>query len=275
MVDEIEVEGETDRVVGADRVLAVLVELAQHPSGIGLDDLAQRVQGSKPTVHRALGSLRRAGLAEQVARGVYRLGDEFLRLAFQHQAARPEGSRLEPVLRELAERYGETAHYAVLDGTAVVYRAKVDPPAGSVRLSSQIGGRNPATCTAVGKLLLAREVRSEEELRTWLGDRPLPARTPRSITSVPALWAELVRVREQDYAVDDQENELGINCVAVPARADPLGRPGAVSLSALAFRLPLERLVAEVPRIRDTVEAALRPRPAAARVPLPEEPPYR
>jgi DNA-binding IclR family transcriptional regulator len=133
----------------------VLVELAQHPDGIGLDGLAQRLRSPKPTVHRALASLRRARLADQVSRGVYRLGDEYLRLAFQHHAARPEGALLEPALRQLAERYGETAHYAELDGTDVVYRAKVDPPSGSVRLTSQIGGRNPAATTAVGKLLLA------------------------------------------------------------------------------------------------------------------------
>jgi DNA-binding IclR family transcriptional regulator len=255
-------DDERDRVVGADRVLAVLVELAQHPDGIGLDGLAQRLRSPKPTVHRALASLRRARLADQVSRGVYRLGDEYLRLAFQHHAARPEGALLEPALRQLAERYGETAHYAELDGTDVVYRAKVDPPSGSVRLTSQIGGRNPAATTAVGKLLLAGTVRSEAELRSWLGDRPIERRTPRTITSVPALWQELRRVRERGYAVDDQENEVGIHCVAVPARLDPRGPAGAVSVSAFAFRFPLDRLETEVPRIRATVDAAIGPRAA-------------
>jgi DNA-binding IclR family transcriptional regulator len=246
-----------DRVVGADRVLAVLVELAQHPGSIGLDELAQRMQAPKPTVHRALAALRRARLADQVGRGMYRLGDEYLRLAFQHHASRPEGARLEPALRQLALHYGETAHYAELDGRDVVYRAKVDPPAGSVRLTSQIGGRNPAASTAVGKLLLSRSLRSEADLRAWLGGRELEARTPSSITSIPALWHELVRTRDRGYAVDDQENEVGINCVAVPARLDPAGPTGAVSLSALAFRLPLDRLIAAVPRIRATVDAAI------------------
>jgi IclR family transcriptional regulator, acetate operon repressor len=259
MVDE----AEADRVVGADRVLAVLVELAQHPDGIGLDDLVRRLHSPKPTVHRALASLRRARLADQVGRGVYRLGDEYLRLAFQHHASRPEGARLEPALRQLAERYGETAHYAELDGADVVYRAKVDPPAGSVRLTSQVGGRNPAASTAVGKLLLSYWIRSEAELRAWLGDRALESRTPHTITAVPALWRELVRTRERGYAVDDQENEVGINCIAVPAHLDPRGPAGAVSISALAFRLPLDRLVAEVPRIRATVDAAIGSQAAA------------
>jgi DNA-binding IclR family transcriptional regulator len=202
-------------------------------------------------VHRALAALRRARLADQVARGVYRLGDEYLRLAFQHQAARPESALLEPALRQLAERYGETVHYAELDGADVVYRAKVDPPAGSVRLTSQIGGRNPAATTAVGKLLLAGVVRSETELATRLGDRPLEPKTPRTITDLSALWAELVRARERGYAVDDQENETGINCLALPVYLTSPGRPsGAVSISALTYRTPMAALVDAVPEIR-------------------------
>src|SRR4051794_28816478 len=157
-------ENDSDRVVGADRVLAVLTELANHPAGITLDEMAHRLRSSKSTVHRALAALRRAGLAELLSRGVYVLGDEFLRLAFRNYAGRPEGARIEPILQELAARYGETAHYAVLEGTEVVYRAKVDPPQGSVRLTSEIGGRNPAYCTGVGKMLLSLEVDSEQEL---------------------------------------------------------------------------------------------------------------
>jgi len=244
----------TDRVVGAERVLAVLSELADHPSGITLDEMAQLLKSSKSTVHRALAVLRKAGFAQLMSRGVYVLGDEYLRLAFRNHAARPDGLRIEPVLQELADRYGETVHYAVLDGNEVVYRAKVNPPAGSVRLTSEIGGRNPAYRTGVGKMLLSLDVDSEDELAERLGTEELPRRTARTITSVPALWDELQATRQRGYAVDDQENELGINCIAVPVRM--VGGPGAigaVSISALAFRTPLEKLVAEEAEIRAVV----------------------
>jgi IclR family transcriptional regulator, acetate operon repressor len=250
----------SERLVGADRVLGVLVELAHHPDGIGLDELAHRLGHSKSTVHRALATLRRAKLATQVSRGLYQLGDEFLRLAFLHEAARPESSRIEPALRDLATRYGETAHFAVLDGTDVVYRAKVDPPAGSVRLTSEVGGRNPAYRTAVGKMLLSEVVDSEAELREWLGSTMIEVRTPKSIGTVEQLWLELARTRERGYAVDDEENEMGINCVAVPLPSGLGVRVGgAISVSALAFRLPLARLIEEVPNIRATVIDALVP----------------
>lgn len=255
-------EQSTERVVGADRVLAVLAELAEHPSGIGLDDLSRMLHSPKPTVHRALASLRRAGFASQSARGVYVLGDEFLRLAFRFQDARPDGVRVEPLLRELAIEHGETAHYAVLSGTDVVYRAKVDPPSGAVRLTSTIGGRNPAYRTAVGKLLLSYAVDSENELAEWLGTRTLEARTPNTLATLPALWAELERTRERGFGVDDQENEPGVNCVALPVLLGHDGVPaGAVSVSGLAFRCPLDRLVASVPKIRSAIERHLVAKP--------------
>jgi IclR family transcriptional regulator, acetate operon repressor len=249
-----------DRVVGADRVLAALVELAEHPSGITLDELANLLRSPKPTVHRALTALRRAKLAAQVSRGVYVLGDEFFRLAFKNHAARPESARIEPLLRELAHRYGETAHYGALDGMEVVYRAKVDPPEGAVRLTSVIGGRNPAYRTAVGKMLLSYAVTDEEDLRSRLDGHDLIAKTPHSITTVPALWEELRRTRERGYSVDDQENELGINCVAFPIALDPALPPvGAVSVSALAFRCPLARLIEEVPAMKAMAKEMLQP----------------
>lgn len=250
-------EGDSERVVGADRVLAVLVELAAHPAGVSLEDLAQRLHSPKSTVHRALGALQRAKLALRTGRGRYRLGDEFLRLAWLNAAGRPETQRIEPVLAALAARFGETAHYAVLDGREVVYRAKVDPAEGAVRLTSFVGGRNPAHCTAVGKLLLSQTTRTPDELRAVLGPGPLERRTDRTITELPALWDELLRTRERGYGIDDQENEVGVNCIAVPVGFAPEGAAaGAVSVSGLAFRTPLPDLEAAVPAVLATVRNA-------------------
>ncbi|MBW1639738.1 IclR family transcriptional regulator [Microbacterium resistens] len=244
-------------LVGADRVLAVLVELGNHPAGVSLDDLTHRLSSSKPTIHRALTALRRAGLATQVSRGIYALGDEFVRLALRFQAGRPEGEVVEPALHDLVRRYNETAHFAVLEGAEVVYRAKVDPPEGGVRLTSVVGGRNPAYRTAVGKLLLSYTLEDPAALRDLIGDGPLEARTPTTITAVDELWAELQRTREREYAIDDQENELGINCVAVPVRWARSGRViGAISVSALVFRTPLDTLVADIEAIQKIVDMA-------------------
>jgi DNA-binding IclR family transcriptional regulator len=243
-------------LVGTDRVLAVLTELARHAGGASLEELTRAVASPKPTVHRALASLCRFGLATRHGHGRYALGDEFLRLAFAHHEARPDHLRVVPVLTTLAERYGETAHYAVLDGHTVVYRAKVDPPAGALRLSSTVGGRNPVHSTAVGKLLLAYALTDDAAVTAWVREQPLPQRTPRTLTSADALAAELRTIRAHGYAVDDQENEPGIVCLAVPVFLTSPTRPsGAVSVSAPVSRTPLAALVAEAAAIRATVEA--------------------
>jgi DNA-binding IclR family transcriptional regulator len=243
-----------DRLVGADRVLAILAELARHPEGVGLEEMARMVASPKPTVHRALAALRRVGFAGQDSRGRYVLGDEFLRLAFAHHEVRPDHVRIHPVLRALAERYGETAHYAVLDGDTVVYRSKVDPPSGAIRLTSTVGVRNPAHCTGVGKLLLSYALTDRAAVTAWTGRRELERRTPNTLTSADALHRELSTIRERGYATDDQENEPGIVCVAVPVfLTSPTVSSGAVSVSAPAYRPPLARLVEDVAAIRDLV----------------------
>ena len=243
-------------LVGTDRVLAVLTELAQHPGGASLEEMTRAVASPKPTVHRALASLCRFGFAARNGHGRYVLGDEFLRLAFAHHEARPDHLRITPVLAALTGRYGETAHYAVLDGFSVVYRAKVDPPAGALRLSSTVGGRNPVHSTAVGKLLLAYALPDDAAVLARFGDHPLAPRTPHTLTSADALAAELRSIRARGYAVDDQENEPGIVCLAVPVFLTSPTRPsGAVSVSAPVSRTPLATLVAEVDAIRATVAA--------------------
>jgi IclR family acetate operon transcriptional repressor len=246
--------GIDDRLVGSDRVLAVLAELARHPEGLGLDELSRAVGCPKPTAHRALASLRRAGFADQDGRGHYLLGDEFVRMAFAHHEARPDHLRAQPILDALAQRHGETAHYAVLDGTTVVYRAKVDPPVGAIRLSSTIGGRNPAHATGVGKVLLAWQLRDEASVVAWIGDRVLESRTEHTLTTAAQLHREFELIRERGYGLDAEENEPGINCIALPVFFSSPNTPsGAVSISALSYRTPLGTLVDDLEAIRSIV----------------------
>ncbi len=240
--------------MGSDRVLAVLTELAQHPDGVTLDELSRLLVSPKPTVHRALAALRRAGFAGQDGRGTYVLGDEFLRLAFTHLEARPEHVRVVPVLEQLAGLFHETAHYAVLDERDVVYRAKVDPGVGAIKLTSVVGGRNPAHCTAVGKLLLAHQLPDDAAVEAWVAAAPLVRRTERTVTTAADLAAELATIREQGYASEDGENEVGITCLALPVFLGSGGTPrGAVSVSALTYRTPLAQLVEQLPRVREIV----------------------
>ena len=240
-----------EKLVGSDRVLSVLTLLAGYPSGATLDELVRASGHPKATVHRALAALQRAGLARKASRGQYILGDEFLRLAFAHHEARPEHVRIRPLLQRLAERFGETAHFAVLDGAEVVYRAKVDPPSGAVRLTSTVGGRNPAHCTGVGKLLLSYRLRDTHDVAEWIDGRELEQRTANTAIDAADLAARLADARRLGYSVDAEENEPGVNCIAFPVfLGSPVEPSGAVSISALAYRTPLAELVAAADEIR-------------------------
>jgi DNA-binding IclR family transcriptional regulator len=242
-------------LVGSDRVLAVLTELALHPTGAGLDELARILDSPKPTIHRALAALRRAGFASQNGRGHYLLGDEFLRLAFSNHEARPDHLRVQPILEELAERYGETAHYAVLEDRFVVYRSKVDPIAGAVKLSSSVGGRNPAHSTAVGKLLLSYQLQDEAAVSDWVRGGDLSAKTERTRTTAAALSQEFTLIQQRGFSTDDEENEAGISCLAVPIFLSSRTVPtGAISISALTYRTPLSQLIDDVSAIRTIVD---------------------
>lgn len=246
---------------GADRVLATLTQLARHPRGVDLHDLTSELGLPKSTVHRALATLVRAGFAERVGRGRYRLGLQLVRLAFEFHEERDDARLVEPALEALAQRFGETAHYAVLDGAEVVYLAKVVPRGQSVRMTSTVGGRNPAHCTGVGKALLARALPDADVVERFVAEHgPLAARTPQTLVSASELAAELERTRVRGYALDREESEAGVVCLAMPVFLDSRANPsGAISVSALAHRTTLETLEAAAAEIRAIVESAVGP----------------
>jgi len=247
--------------VGVDRVLLVLKELGRHPQGVSLDELARAVGVPKSSAHRALAALRRAGLAERHGPGRYRLGLELVRLAFDYYERCDERSLVLPALEELVERFRETAHFARLDGAEIVYVAKVEPAGRHARMSSRVGGRNPAHCTGLGKALLAYTLPDAGAVERYVGEHgPLARRTKHTLTSVAALAPELERIRQRGYALDREESEEGIVCIAFPLFLASTETPaGAVSVAAFAHRTPLAALEARAGEIRALIRRHLGP----------------
>lgn len=175
-----------------------------------------------------------------------------------------------PHLERVLFETEETVHLCVLDAGEVLYVDKIEPSR-SVRMASKIGRLSPAHCSAVGKAMLAHlPVR---ELDDILRQRGLTRMTARTIVTPADLRIELKAVRERGYAIDNEEAEAGVRCVGA-AVLGPNGRPaGAISASAPAFRLTLER----VPAVADSVCRAARAislesgyrSPADSRVPQP------
>jgi IclR family transcriptional regulator, acetate operon repressor len=246
-------------LTGADRVLAVLRSLGGHPRGVGVEELARELRLPKSSTHRALATLCRAGFVEHDDRGDYRLGLELVRIAFAYHHELDRRRVVEPVLAALAERFQETAHYAELDGDEIVYLAKVMPNGRGVQMTSQVGGRNPAHCTGLGKALLAYGLPDLDSVAAYVAEHgPLAAPTEGTLVDPVALDAELAAIRERGYAVDAEENESGINCLAFPLFLDDPVRPaGALSISAVAHRTPLAELVVAADDTRAVIESHL------------------
>jgi IclR family transcriptional regulator, acetate operon repressor len=256
----------TSSLTGADRVLATLKTLAGHSSGVSLDAISRELGAPKSSIHRALAALRRAGFADQDERGHYRLGSELVRITFDYHERRDEVDLVRPALTTLSDWLSETAHYAHLEGPEVVYLAKIEPTGQAITMSSRIGGRNPAHSTGVGKALLAHVLEDDDAVREYVARHgPLERRTKNTIVAARPLAEDLRLGRERGYALDREESELGVNCIAFPVFLGSGRRPsGAVSVSAVAMRTDVERLEAVAERIRAAIEGALGPvtRPA-------------
>ena len=141
-------------------------------------------------------------------------------------------------LERLAQRTGEAVHLVIRDAQDIVYIYKTE--SGPMRMSSRVGLRSPLYCTGVGKAILA--TLTEEEVEdVWRHSSPQKL-TVRTVTDLPALCAQLNEVRACGYAIDDEENELGIRCVAL-AIPGPGGKAdSAFSISGLAPYMTPERI---------------------------------
>jgi IclR family acetate operon transcriptional repressor len=248
-------------LTGAARMLAVVRVLAEHPSGSRLGEVAAALGTPKSSAHRSLAVLVRGGFARQDADGLYHLGFDLLRLVFSYQEAQPTVHAVAPVLQRLAEATGETTHYGTLIDGAIVYQAKVSPPRATFQMSSVIGGSNPAYRTGIGKALLMHALPDRAAVDRYVETYgPLEARTPHTLVTAEALHEALRGYRRSGYALDLQENDLGVICIAFPLFLDSPSRPtGALSISAVASRTSPEELVARVPAIRAVVAEELGP----------------
>jgi len=246
-----------------DRALRVLEALAEHGGGIALDDLAKTTGIPKSSLHRTLTALRQRGFATRQEDGRYLLGGELLRLAFAFHERLDIRAVAHPFLERLRDEVNETVHLGILDGHDVVYLDKLEC-SHSIRLTSMVGGRNPAHCTAVGKALLAWAYPTDREIRGWARrHRPLERRTPNTITTEAALIREMARIRRDGYAKDLEESERGVHCVAAPVF---LGHPvprAAVSVSAPRDRLPPARILDVIPLL-SAITRSLGPPPTGS-----------
>lgn len=231
------------------RALELLELLAEAGGEASISQLAVSSGLPIPTIHRLLRSLLGGGYVRQEPSRRYSLGARLIRLG--EVAGRALGTNLKPHLVALAEATGETCNMALLDGDEVVYVAQA-PSKHSMRMFSEVGRRVHAHSTGVGKALLAQL--SDDEVRAIAARTGLPRHTPNTITDPAALLQQLHQVRLTGYAIDDEEQEVGVRCIAV---AIPIGSATvAVSVSGPRARINSEAIRRIIPLIKAATAAA-------------------
>lgn len=222
-----------------DRALAILDLLSVEGPDLSLGEVSDKLELHKSTVHRLIMVLERHKLIERNSvNGRYRLGLKLFELGTRAVSQLDLRERARPVLERLVLETSETVHLGILDDTEVLYLDKVEP-ARSVRMSSSVGRRNPAYCTAMGKSILA--YLTEAQVEAIVRKQGLKAMTANTITSLLELKAELAGIRERGYAVDNEEIEEGVRCVGCVVRDFSGGPVAAISVSAPAFRISREK----------------------------------
>ncbi|MDX6610780.1 MAG: IclR family transcriptional regulator, acetate operon repressor [Solirubrobacterales bacterium] len=234
-------------VPSVERALDLLEVLAAGPRG--MSEVAAAAGLPDGTAHRLLRTLVARGYVRQGPDRRYALGTRLLGLGDGARQAAVAAAG--PFLARLVEVSGETANLAVLEGDHVVYVAQV-PSAHRLRMFAEVGRRVSAHSTAVGKVLLAGL--PDAEVEALVARTGLAGRTARTLTTSGRLLAELGTVRRQGWAVDDEEEEPGVRCLAVPV-VDGSRTVAAMSVSGPTARVPATPAATLVRAMRATASA--------------------
>lgn len=239
----------------ADRLFLVLETLADT-GPVTLADLCRQLSLNKSTLHRILSSLIYMGYVKQDSEtGRYSLSLKLLSLSNKMLGHMDILDAVRPSLKSLAQNTGETVHFVQLDGVEAVYIYKEESTQNSVRMVSKVGSRIPLYCSGVGKAMAADM--KESQIQSIWEHSTIRKLTPHTITNYTQFLEKIKEVRKKGYALDDEENELGVRCLAVSV-PDYLGRPKyAFSISAPASRMSDERIRQLSPILLDTKKEML------------------
>lgn len=237
---EPEAARERSGVQSIERAFSILLQIAQHPDGISLADLAKKVELHTSTTFHLVRTLVEIGAARQDRETKrYHLGRLIFGLAASSSSEVELVTTATPFIEELARITGETTHFALRSGHDIVIAARV-AGTGAFQLVERAGGLRPAHCTSLGKVLLA--ALGPQQLEDYLAAATLGAFTDKTITDPGRLRQEIEQVRHSGLGYDDQEYDNEVRCVAAPVRDFRGHVVGAVGASGPVWRMTLTRL---------------------------------
>jgi IclR family transcriptional regulator, KDG regulon repressor len=222
------------------RAFAILEEVARNREGIALADLSKRVGLHNSTTFHLVKTMVTLGYIRQMKDSKrYRVGRPLFALAASALDEIEMVSLATPVLEDLSRETGESGHFAVRMGDAVVVIARTAGP-GAFQMVDRVGVVRPAHCTALGKVILA--ALRPEQLERFLDRVELKAHTPKSIVERGQLTAQIEEIRASGIGFDDGEFDPEVRCVAVPVRDFTGHVVGAIGISGPIWRLSIQAL---------------------------------
>ena len=257
--DNVPVQEDQYLVQSLVRGIELLRCFTRHQPALSIPEVAEQTGLNRTTAYRFLYTLRHLGLLDYDAETRrYSLGIGVLQIGFDYLNSLPLVERAIPLLRALRDELRESTHLGVLDGSSVVYLARV-PVERIISATVSVGARLPAGSTSMGRVLLAHL--AEERLRNVLRSMELRPRTPCSPATIAELRSVLETVRAQGYAITDQEFEPGVFSIAAPVRDSTDEVIAAINVTGPTDRFPAdlvrERQIAAVVRTADELSAAL------------------
>lgn len=234
-------------VQSVERAFDLLEVIARAGGEAALSELAVDTPLPLPTIHRLLRTLVGIGYVRQLSNRRYSLGPRLIRLG--EVANRQLGALATPVLKELVTVLGESANIAVLDGDMVTYIAQAQSPH-SMRMITEVGRRSSLHGTAAGKAILA--VLDDERVQRLVSQAGMSVSTPHTISSLGGLFTELDSIRGRGYSIDEEEQELGVRCLAMSVPGAPT--PMAISISGPVTRVTEEFSERAIPELRKATQ---------------------
>jgi IclR family transcriptional regulator, pca regulon regulatory protein len=221
--------------------LAVIEAFGGERSRLTIAEAAKAAGLDRAAARRCLLTLVRLGYAGIEGKH-FHLTPRILRLGFAYLSATPLPRLVQPYLERLSAELNESCSVSVLDGADIVYVARA-AQARVLSIGLNVGSRLPAYCASMGRVLLAN--RPEEEARRLLEASERRKLTPKTLTDLDDLMAELARIRRDGYCIIDEELELGLRSAAVPVRSMRGELVGAMNVGAQAARAAVERIRTE------------------------------
>lgn len=229
-----------DIVQSVDRALSIIEVLSDYEEGIGITEISSKIDLHKSTVHRLLLTLIKKGYVEQNSNtNKYKLTLKLFELGNKSIDKMDIRSIAKPYLQQLKELTNEVVHLVIREGAEIVYIDKVESE-NKIRMHSRIGTKSPMYCTSVGKAILA--YLPETEIDNIWRETEIKRFTEYTITDLNKMKKTLERIREEGYALDEEENELGIRCIGAPIFNHKGEVCGAISISGPTIRVTKEKI---------------------------------